>query len=243
MQTPSTGVAQPRSVDANRGITWWSDAWALFTPNAGMWIVMGLVFIVIFVVLSAIPFLGSLAGSLLAPVFVGSWMLAARKVESGGALALDDLFSGFKNKLTPLLVLGALLLAATLVIMMAVGALGFGAAIGMMAGGVQHSAGGMMAAMGAGMLALLVALALGLLVAMALWFAPALVVFQDVAPMDALKASFAANLKNVMAFLVYSVIYLVAAIVASIPFGLGWLVLVPVALLTVYVSYKDVFAA
>lgn len=30
-------------------------------------------------------------------------------------------------------------------------------------------------------------------------------------------------------------------IVASIPFGLGWVVLVPVVLLTVYVLYKDVF--
>jgi hypothetical protein len=31
------------------------------------------------------------------------------------------------------------------------------------------------------------------------------------------------------------------AVLASIPFGLGWLVLVPVLLLTVYVSYVDVF--
>jgi uncharacterized membrane protein len=55
------------------------------------------------------------------------------------------------------------------------------------------------------------------------------------------KASFAANLKNLMAFLLYGVVYLVAAIVASIPFGLGWLLLVPLSLLTVYASYKDVF--
>jgi uncharacterized membrane protein len=37
------------------------------------------------------------------------------------------------------------------------------------------------------------------------------------------------------------VIQLVLAVVASIPFGLGWLVLLPVMLLTVYVSYRDVF--
>jgi uncharacterized membrane protein len=76
---------------------------------------------------------------------------------------------------------------------------------------------------------------------MAFWFAPALVVFHDVSPVDAVKASFAANLKNLMAFLLYGVVYLVAAIVASIPFGLGWLLLVPLSLLTVYASYKDVF--
>jgi hypothetical protein len=44
-------------------------------------------------------------------------------------------------------------------------------------------------------------------------------------------------------FLLYGVIYIIAAIVASIPFGLGWIVLVSVLLLTVYVSYKRVFGA
>lgn len=241
MEEATRGAAEPHSVDAGRGTGWWSEAWALFTKNAGMWIVLALILLGIFVVLSLIPFLGSVAASLLAPVFVGGWLLAARKVETGAALEVGDLFAGFKDKLTPLLVLGALLLVATLVIAAAVGALGFGAFMGMMMGGAQRSAGGVAAAMGAGMLALLVGLALGLVVAMAIWFAPALVVFRNVAPVDALKASVSASLKNIVPFLLYGVIYIVAAIVASIPFGLGWIVLVPVGLLTVYVSYKDVF--
>jgi uncharacterized membrane protein len=140
-------------------------------------------------------------------------------------------------------VLGALLLAASVLIFLVVGALGFGAVMGMAAGGSQHSAGGVMAALGAGMVALLVGLVLGALLAMAFWFAPALVVFRNVAPVEAVRASFAANLKNLLAFLVFGVVYFVAAIVASIPFGLGWLVLVPLSVLTVYVSYKDVFGA
>jgi uncharacterized membrane protein len=101
----------------------------------------------------------------------------------------------------------------------------------------------MAAAMGAGMLAMLVMVALGFVVAMAFWYAPALVVFRDVAPVDALKASFAASLKNIVAFLLYGIIYIVAAIVASIPFGLGWIVLIPVVMLSIYVSYKDVYGA
>jgi len=234
-------TAEARVVDPARGVAWWSEAWALFTKSAGMWIVLGVILLIIFIVLSVIPLLGSLAASLLAPVFAGSWMLAARKVEAGGVPDVGDLFTCFQDKLAPLLVLGALLLAATIVIVLAAGALGFGAMMGVMAGGAHRDAGGMLAAMGAGMLALLVALALGLLVAMAVWFAPALVVFRNVAPVDALRASFAASLKNVVAFLLYGAIYLVAAIVASIPFGLGWIVLIPVGLLSVYVSYKDVF--
>jgi hypothetical protein len=37
------------------------------------------------------------------------------------------------------------------------------------------------------------------------------------------------------------VILFVAAILASIPFGLGWLVLGPVVAASLYTSYRDVF--
>ncbi len=235
--------AEPRTVDAGRGVSWWTEAWAMFMKNPGMWVVFALISLVIFIVLSVIPILGSIAASLLTPVFLAGWMLAARKADTGGTLELGDLFAGFQDKLNPLLVLGALLLAASLVIFFTVSALGFGAVMGMVVGGSQHSAGGMMAALGAGLVAIGAGLVLGALMAMAFWFAPALVVFRNVAPVDAIKASFTANLKNLLAFLVYGVVYLVAAIVASVPFGLGWIVLVPLGLLTVYVSYQDVFGA
>ena len=241
MEEATQANLQPRSVDAGRGVNWWTDAWALFTKNAGMWIVLALVMIVIFIALAFIPVLGGIATSLLLPVFSAGWLLAARKVEGGGALEVGDLFAGFKDKLTPLLVLGALLLAAGFVLMLVAGLLGFGAMMGGIAGGMHGSAGGVMAALGAGMLAVLVALALGVLIAMAIWFAPALVVFRNVAPVEALKASFAACLKNIVPFLLFGVLYLVAAVIASIPFGLGWIVLVPVLMLTAYTSYQDVF--
>lgn len=241
MEEATKGATEPRVVDAGRGVAWWSEAWALFTKNAGMWIVLALIMLVIFFVLAFIPLLGSLTASLLAPAFFGSWLLAARKVESGGALQVGDLFAAFKERLTPLLVIGGLLLVASLVIALVVGALGFGAVMGAMAGGARNSAGGVMAAVGAGMLALLIGLVMGFVVAMAFWFAPALVVFRNVAPVDALKASFAASLKNVVPFLLYGILYIIGAIVASIPLGLGWIVLAPVTMLTAYTSYKDVF--
>jgi hypothetical protein len=233
-------TAEPRGVDGGRGIAWWTDAWALFMKNPGMWIAYGIILFIVFAVLGFIPFIGGLVASLVAPVFVGGWMLAARKVDTGGTLEVGDLFEGFKAKVQPLVVLGALLLAAAIVIGLVVGALGFGSAMGFMMGGAQSSA-GMAAAMGAGMLAMLVMTVLGFVVAMAFWYAPALVVFRDVAPVDALKASFSASLKNIVAFLLYGILYIIAAIVASIPFMLGWIVLIPVVMLSIYVSTKDVF--
>ena len=41
--------------------------------------------------------------------------------------------------------------------------------------------------------------------------------------------------------LVYSLLGLVFAIVASIPLGLGWLVLAPMFAASIYASYKDIF--
>lgn len=239
--TETTGL-EPRMVDAGRGLAWWSEAWPLFTRAAGMWVVLAVLLIVIFFVIGLIPLLGGLALSLAAPVFAGGLIMAARKVDAGGAPEIGDLFAGFRDKLGPLLTLGALLLVASLLIAGVGMVLGLGAFMGVFAGGVSQSSGSIFAGLGTGALALLVMLALGLVVAMAFWFAPALVVLRNVEPIPALKASLDASMKNIGPMLLYGVLYIVAAIVASIPFGLGWIVLLPLLLLTAYTSYRDVFA-
>lgn len=233
-----------RAVEAGRGMAWWSEAWARFTPNAVLWIALGLILLVIMFVLGVIPLLGTVAASLAVPVFIGSWMLAARKVETGGTLEVSDLFTCFKGeRLTPLLVLGALLLAGLVVMGLVAGVLGAGAIFGMIMSGAHESLDGVLAVLGTAALLMLVVLAISIVLGMAFWFAPALVVFRGTAPVDALRNSFAACMKNVVPFLLYSIVYFVAAIVASIPFGLGWIVLAPVTLLTLYTSYRDVYGS
>ena len=93
------------------------------------------------------------------------------------------------------------------------------------------------------LLAMLVVLALAVPLYMALWFAPSLIVFNNMKPIDAMKTSFFACLKNLVPFLFYGVITLVLCFIAAIPFGLGFLVLGPVAIASIYASYRDVFAA
>jgi uncharacterized membrane protein len=94
---------------------------------------------------------------------------------------------------------------------------------------------------GSFMLAWLVALALSIPIYMALWFAPALVVLREMAPVEAIKESFLGCLKNILPFLVYSIVLMVLGIVAAIPLGLGWLVLGPTMIASVYVSYRDIY--
>jgi len=242
MDSTPTIAPAPKSVDAGRGVSWWGDAWRIFMKNPVMWFVLGLINIVIFMVLAFIPLLGGIAVALLAPVLIAGWMQAARKVDAGGTLEVGDLFSAFQSaSLMPLVILGALLLGASIVVGVVAAMLGGGAMMGLVMGGGHTSGAGLAAALGMGMVAMLVFFVLGFVLAMAFWFAPGLIVFRNTPPVDALKASFSASLKNIGPFLLYGILYLVIAFIASIPFGLGWFVLVPVLMLTIYVSYKDVF--
>jgi uncharacterized membrane protein len=61
-------------------------------------------------------------------------------------------------------------------------------------------------------------------------------------PVDAMKASFAAGQKNWLAMSVFGVILMVAAFFATLPLGLGFLLLLPIFCGAVYASYRDIFA-
>jgi uncharacterized membrane protein len=84
-------------------------------------------------------------------------------------------------------------------------------------------------------------LALFVPVMAAYWFAPALVMMHDMPPVDAMKASFFGCFRNFVPFLLYGLVMFVGAIVAVIPFGLGMLVWVPVAIASSYVGYRQIF--
>jgi uncharacterized membrane protein len=237
-----SSMSSVRSVEAGRGLAWWTDAWALFLKNPGMWVVLGLVTGLVFFALALIPILGGLALALVAPVFTASWMLTARKVAGGGPLELGDAFSAFKSdRVTSLVVLGALLLAIVAALGLVMFVLGAGAALGIGAGAGSGSTGGAVAAAGLGLLGFGVIFVVGIAAGMAFWFAPGLVLLGGLAPVDAIKTSFAGSLRNIVPLILYIVIYILGAIVASIPFGLGWLVLLPLLMMTIYTSYRDIF--
>ena len=102
-------------------------------------------------------------------------------------------------------------------------------------------------AMRAAMRSLLQGIAVGLAaflpVLMAIWFAPALIVFRNTPPIEAMKQSFTACWRNTLPLLVYGVATLVLSFIASIPLMLGLIVLLPVLVCSIYASYKDIFPA
>jgi uncharacterized membrane protein len=75
----------------------------------------------------------------------------------------------------------------------------------------------------------------------AYWFAPALVMLHDMPPIEAMKASFFACFRNFVPFLVYSLVMGFTLFIAILPFGLGLLVWVPVAIASTYAAYRQIF--
>ncbi len=224
-----------RGVAAGRGWDWIVGGWQLFKKQPGMWIGLVVVALVIFIVLAVIPFIGSLALAIIGPVFVGGVVLGCRALDEGGELGLGHLFAGFRHKFGTLAAVGALNLAAQVVIMIVVMVITGASLFTLKEGGA-----GAGVAMGM-VLAILVMLALMIPVAMAVWFAPGLVVLNERGAVEAMKESFTGCLKNIVPFLVYGVVLLGLSIVASIPLGLGWLVLGPVVAASIYTAYRDIF--
>jgi hypothetical protein len=227
---------QPRPI--GHGWSWIAQGWELFKRQPGMWIGIVLLLFVIMIAAALIPFVGGLLLSLFGPVFAAGIVIGCKALDSGAELELGHLFAGFRERTGTLIGVGALYLAASLVIMLVVGlTMGVGMAAMMGQGDPQT-----VAAMGMTMvLAMLVMFALLLPVIMAIWFAAPLVVFHEHGALDAMKGSFSGCLKNILPFLWYSVVFTVLAVVASLPLMLGWLALGPVLAASIYTSYRDIY--
>jgi uncharacterized membrane protein len=112
------------------------------------------------------------------------------------------------------------------------------AMMGMGGGAEQADPMAMLATMGVAML-LMMALLVPLL--MTVWLAAPLVMFHEQGTFEAMKGSFMGCLKNILPFLVYGIVMFVLSIVATLPLALGWLVLGPMLVASVYTAYKDIY--
>jgi len=231
-------VACGRGVPFENGWSWLAAAWSIFKRAAGVWIGMIVVLCLIFIVLGVVPVLGAIASLIAGPVFTGGLMLASRTTDQGGEPQFTQLFGGFKHRFGSLVGIGVLYLVGFAAILFIVMVVTGGSIFTVMNATTTEE----ILAAGAGLLlAALIFFALLMPLLMAVWFAPALVVFHDVGSVAAMQASFTGCLRNVMPFLLYGIVWFIASIIASIPLGLGWLVLGPVTAASIYTAYKDIY--
>lgn len=227
-----------RSVDVARVFEWLKEGWRLFMRAPGMWIAVTLIMGVVMIVLGMIPVAGQLAVNFLMPVFLGGLLQGARALSQGGELRIDHLFSGFRENAGNLVLLAVFYLIGVVIIVAVTFAISGGAAMG---GAMMGRGPGVGLALGGMFLAMAVMIVLFIPLGMAIWFAPALVVFRGMAPLDAMKASFAAWLKNVGPFIVTAVIVFVLFWIGMLTLGVAFVVVMPVLVGSLYASYVEIF--
>jgi uncharacterized membrane protein len=219
----------PSAVPTGHGWDWIARGFGYFRSNPGAWILAILIFFGLSILLSFIPFVGSLGVSLLATVFTGGLMLGVREQEDGRPFRVEHLFAGFSNHAGQLMLVATLYFVGTLIIVVLIGAWMFAVA--------------MLEVVGPSFLIPLLVGSLFLIpLMMAYFFAPALVVLDGLSATAAMRLSFAGCLKNVLPFLLYGLIGLVLFFLAAIPFGLGLLIVVPAFVASVYAAYQDIYA-
>jgi hypothetical protein len=228
-------------IDVSRGWGLFGRGWNAFKGDPVTWILMLIIFMVISVVLNLIPFLGGLIMAVVSPGLVAGFLKLAQDVEAGGKGSVGTLFAPLQDRerRTPLLLLGLVALAASvlMVIVMAI-LLGGAMALG---GGLPESGAVPMPISGIGIFGMLVMFVLYLGIFAVLAFSIPLVYFRGAHIGDAIKASISGTLSNLGPLIVFSLIYFVLAIIAMIPFGLGFLVLGPVVFGALYGMYREIF--
>ena len=230
------------TTSAGRGAAWLLEGFDYFKTSAGVWIGIGIIMIIVTVVSAVIP-LASLALQFLVPVFIGGLVLGCREISNGGKLEIKHLFAGFSQNtgnlilLSVLYFIGIIIIGIIMFIMLFVLLGGMEFFVTAMEGDTQ----GIMQNSRNILLVVLIALMLYIPLLMAFWFAPALIVLSGQGAIDAMKYSFAGCLKNIIPFLIYGLVGLVLSFLASIPLMLGWFVLMPMMMASIYIAYKDIY--
>jgi hypothetical protein len=236
-------IENGRGVSAGRGSAWLTEAWDIVKGNLGSWVLVCILYGILVLAVAVIPKIGQIAISALSPVLYGGLFMGCRDTREGRDFGVGHLFEGFK-KASGLLALGGAHVAWLLVVGVVGKILGAGGIFNAPpkfdpSGGLP----GLMAQMQPTMTFTGISLLIGIPVTMAFFYAPALVALRDMSPIAALKNSFLGAAKNVLPYIVYVIVLVLFTFAAMIPCFLGLLVLFPVTIASIYVSYRDVFFA
>lgn len=222
---------QGNSLPASRGLQWYKQGWAIFSKEKGNWVLMTLLASVGFILLNVIPLIGSLAALLIFPGLIGGMLYSAQEVSAGKSIKLDYLWIVFKDpkKRSEFLKLGLVLIAGVFLAGIVVGIF-----MGDKVEGLNPNAN---LDVGFGTLAFL--LIVGLLGFIVFSYASASILFRNLSVKEALKASLALGTQQLLPIATLYLLYTLFSILAAIPFGLGFLILWPVTMGAIYISYQE----
>ncbi len=230
-----------RQVDGKQGWQWIVTGFLLFRRFPVVWILLCTTLLLIAATLALIPVAGQFIFTLLSPVFLAGLMIGCRTLEKGGQLELSHLLAGFRHATTPLITIGGIYLVGQVLIFGIAMLIGGETMRDLLIAGRRVDENELQEVMSSSLSALLVALTLSIPLMMAAWFAPLLVIFRNLPPLEAMRLSFYACVKNIVAFQIYAFFLVVLTAIAAFPYGLGLFVLVPTLFASIYASYQDIF--
>ncbi len=234
---PPSPVAAPRirGVGVERSLAWLVGGFRTFAKAPAPWLLLTLGILVASWLLGRFGS-GWLSGALSTAfgiVIVGVLMRGCQLLDQGRELTAELQHTASSAPLWILAAIGAGL-TATMQLILAIFSIGSLYTVGVTS---MASVGGTF-----GLIALLM-FAMAIVLGAALWLAPALVVLHGAQPVDALRLSCTATLRNIGPYLLYSLLAMVACVLGALPFGLGLLVVFPTLIAGAYLAYQDIFGA
>lgn len=232
----------PRRVPARAGLEWMTGAFRLFTKSPLMLGAATAIFLGALLILQLIPYAGAGLAEILTPLMLAGFMRAFRAIDEGGDPELPQFAAGFRTHALPLATVGAIYLGILFAILWLMKMLGVDYAAMLQA--MQEGASPEQVAQGLegkGAL-LLLGLALAIPAVAATWYAPALVLFGNASPLQAMGLSLKACARNWAALTVNGLALIPVFLLALIPL-VGMLVAVPVMLGTAYLGYQSMFVS
>lgn len=234
-------------------------------PQWGVWMLIGLIYLIISAVLNFIPIINIIVPTLLAPLFTAGLVLGAHHIYKGEKIEIGQLFAGFSvPKSNQLFIVGAITIVASLLMLLVVFLfVGSDFLTAIFAGGQPDPA--VLAKMTGKMLLLIpLGFIASILFMLIFWFPPILIARHDLSAIDAIKIGFKGAMKNLGAVIVFVLMLIVVAIALAIVFGIITFILgiistklsmltvillaIPLALLgvgfwagTTYHAYHDIF--
>jgi uncharacterized membrane protein len=236
-------IPEGRGVPAGHGWRWIADAWGFMGEQRWTFVGVFLLLMVIQIGAQIVPLIGPFAVALFYPVLIGGFVLGCDAMRQGQRFEVGHLFAGFRRHTGPLVTLGALSLAFGIVAMIIMFLIVGTSMLPLLAGTPPEptTPEEALAIVLPLLLATLVIMALSIPLSMAYLFAIPLIVLTDAKVLPALKTSFFACLKNILPFLVWSLAMFALSFLSAIPLFLGFLLLFPVSMVSLYTAYRDIF--
>ncbi|MBS9425641.1 BPSS1780 family membrane protein [Photorhabdus caribbeanensis] len=229
-------------ISSGESIKWIGQSWGIVRNKLSMWILLGIIYCIITIAIQFIPFLGILS-EIFSSVFLGGLITMCEKQRTTGQCKPGLLFSGFQKNFASLLGVGALSLGVTL--------LGIIAMLIISNSTMDHillySQDGEIPIdifendLSSLYLGAFVLIIFNIFATALTWFAPALIVIHNLKFGVAVSMSLEAVKRNLLPGLLFFITLTVIFIISVMTLGLGFLISIPVFIVSYYSSYRSIF--